>query len=159
MLIRRIEKKDNLILSDLIKSVFREFNIAMPGTVYYDPSTDLLFEHFQNKKAILLIAEEHHEIVGACGIYPTDGLEADCAELVKFYLSPQGRNKGIGKRLLQACLKWSKENGYNKIYLECFPELETAIEIYKKYGWKSLDKPLGNSGHHACSVWMIKELD
>ena len=158
MLIRRIEKKDNMIVSDLIKSVFKEFDIAMPGTVYYDPTTDMLFEHFQNKNAILLVAEERGDILGACGIYPTEGLEKDCAELVKFYLKPEGRKKGIGKKLFESCINWSKLNGYSKIYLECFPELTTAIEIYNKYGFQHLKKPLGNTGHHACSVWMIKEL-
>jgi len=47
---------------------------------------------------------------------------------------------------------------YKRLCLEGFPELESAVKNYRKYGFKKLKKPLGNSGHFACTVWMTKEL-
>jgi putative acetyltransferase len=44
---RNIEKKDNKEIAELIRSVFREFGIARPGTVYFDPTTDDLYSLFQ----------------------------------------------------------------------------------------------------------------
>jgi len=43
---RNIEEKDNKELADLIRTVFREFGIDRPGTVYFDPTTDDLYKLF-----------------------------------------------------------------------------------------------------------------
>ena len=44
---RPIEEKDNKEIAELIRTVFREFNIHRPGTVYFDPTTDNLFGLFR----------------------------------------------------------------------------------------------------------------
>jgi putative acetyltransferase len=38
------------------------------------------------------------------------------------------------------------------------PELAKAVSIYEKVGFKSLESPLGNSGHCGCDIWMLKAL-
>jgi putative acetyltransferase len=159
IIFRDITENDNMLLAKLIRNVFREFNIDRSGTVYTDPTTDNLFELFQHDLSAYFVAEENGQLLGGCGIYPTDGLHEGCAELVKFYLSPESRGKGIGKLLLQVIIHKAKELGYNQIYLESFPELEKAVGMYGKAGFKMINKPLGNSGHSACTIWMTKELD
>ena len=67
---RKIEKSDNAILSHLIKKVFEEFGIDIPGTVYTDPTTDALYELFQAPRSVFWIAEENDTILGGCDIYP-----------------------------------------------------------------------------------------
>ena len=94
---RQIEERDNAELSRLIKKVFEEFGIDIPGTVYTDPTTDTLFELFQTPGSVYWIAEENNILLGGCGIYPTEGLPEGYAELVKLYLSAESRGKGIGK--------------------------------------------------------------
>ena len=42
--------------------------------------------------------------------------------------------------------------------LESFPELQRAVGMYSSLGFNLLDEPLGNSRHHACTIWMLKEL-
>jgi putative acetyltransferase len=44
------------------------------------------------------------------------------------------------------------------MYIETLPELEKAIRVYEKFGFSYLDKPLGDTGHFGCSVWMLKAL-
>ena len=56
---RKIEKRDNEILSRLIKRVFEEFGIDIPGTVYTDPTTDAMYELFQAHSSVYWIAEEN----------------------------------------------------------------------------------------------------
>ncbi|MDQ3111436.1 MAG: GNAT family N-acetyltransferase [Bacteroidota bacterium] len=155
---RPIEKKDNAELAELIRKVFCEFKIDRPGTVYTDPSTDSLFELFRAPGSHYRVVEENGILLGGCGIYPTNGLPEGCAELVKFYLSATSRGKGIGKELMQMCIQLAKESGYRQLYLESFPELETAVGMYENAGFKKITAPMGNSGHHACTLWMIKEL-
>lgn len=154
--IRPTEKKDNPILADLIKSVFREFKIDKPGTVYTDPTTNNLYQLFTTPRSAYWIAEEEGEILGGCGIFPTQGLPTNCAELVKFYLSSTSRGKGIGKTLIEMCINSAINFGYKQLYLESFPELSKAVGMYKKSGFIHIDQPMGNSGHFACKIWMVK---
>jgi putative acetyltransferase len=155
---RQIEKRDNVEIAELIRTVFREFKIDKPGTVYFDSTTDDLYTLFRKPRSIYWIAEEGDRIIGGCGIYPTPGLPDGCAELVKLYLASDQRGKGIGRELLEKSIDSAKKLGYSRIYLESLPELGKAISIYEKAGFRFLPGPLGNSGHFGCNIWMIKDL-
>ena len=155
---RNIELKDNKELADLIRTVFREFRIDRPGTVYFDPTTDNLYELFRAHGSVYWIAEENGVMAGGCGIFPTPGLPDGCAELVKFYLLPQWRGKGVGRALMEKCFESSKQLGYSKLYLESLPELSRAVSMYIKSGFRHIPHALGNSGHFGCNIWMVKEL-
>jgi len=156
--VRTIEKSDNVELAALIRKVFREFKIDRPGTVYFDPTTDDLYSLFQTPRSIYWIALDGSEIVGGCGIFPTPALPEVCAELVKFYLAAEYRGKGIGRMLMDKSIESAREFGFSQIYLESMPELRKAIRIYEKAGFRSIDHPMGNSGHFGCDIWMLKDL-
>ena len=98
-----------------------EFGADKPGTVYFDDSTDHLYELFQQQKGIYHVALVNNIIVGGGGINPTTGLAADTCELVKLYLSPEVRGKGIGKTLMERCLHAAKKAGYKKVLSQCRP--------------------------------------
>ena len=87
MNLRPISPEDNSRLALIIRTSLEEFGLDLPGTVYTDPTTDALFELFQKKGSSYWVLEEDGQIIGGCGLYPTDGLPAGCAELVKLYLS------------------------------------------------------------------------
>jgi putative acetyltransferase len=155
---RPIEKGDNKEIAELIRSVFREFKIDRPGTVYFDPTTDDLYSLFRKPGCVYWIALEERRIIGGCGIYTTPGLPEGCAELVKFYLASDQRGKGTGRKLMDMSVEWAGRQGYNKLYLESLPELGKAISLYEKAGFKFIPAPLGNSGHFGCHIWMVKDL-
>jgi putative acetyltransferase len=96
--------------------------------------------------------------VGGGGIYPTEGLIDNTCELVKMYLLPAARGKGIGKMIINNCLQKAADLGFENVYLETMPELSTAIGLYEKAGFSFLPGPLGRSGHFGCDLWMIKNL-
>lgn len=156
--IRPIQKEDNEDLALVIRKALREFKIDKPGTVYTDPTTDHLFELFQKENSKYWVVEKNGTLLGGCGIYPTQGLPKECAELVKLYLSNDVRGEGLGRKLMEKSFLTARELGYKQLYLESLPELEKAVGMYKKLGFKFIDRPLGNSGHYACNVWMIKDL-
>lgn len=158
IVIRPIEKKDNAAVAAIIRSALKEFGADKPGTVYYDETTDHLFELFRKEKSAYVVAEQKGKIVGGAGIFPTSGLPVDTCELVKIYLTPGARGKGIAKQLMQYCFDAAVKNGFSKIYIETMPELVTAVSIYEKAGFGYLQGPLGNSGHSGCDIWMLKEL-
>lgn len=156
--IRRLRHEDNAEIALIIRSVLAEFKANKPGTVYYDPTTDDLFSLFSDAQCEYWIAEYDGKIVGGAGIYSTAGLPVGCCELVKLYLLPEARGKGLGKQLIQQCFTSAKRLGFNKVYLETMPELKMAMGLYEHCGFNYLTGPLGNSGHFGCDLWMLKEL-
>ena len=156
--IRKITQDDNKTIAKIIRNTLAEFGANHPGTVYYDESTDHLFELFQQKGSVYFIAEEGDSILGGGGIFPSEGLPEGTAELVKMYLLPEARNKGIGGRIINSCLEFAKNEGYTSVYIETMPELSKAIKVYEKYGFEYLNGPLGNTGHFGCQIWMLKKI-
>jgi len=156
--IRPIEQKDNAVLASVIRTALTEFGANKPGTVYYDPTTDALFELFQTPGSYYFIATINEEVVGGCGIFPTENLPEGTCELVKLYLQANARGTGLGKQLMEKSMQWAKENGYTQVYLESMPELAKAVSIYEKVGFTRINQPLGNSGHCGCDIWMTKQL-
>ncbi len=159
ILIRPIQLSDNTAMANILRRTMEEFGVNKPGTVYFDESTDHLFELFQSTpSSAYFIAEKNGEILGGAGIYPTEGLPEGTCELVKMYLSPNARGMGLGKQMIERCLQAAKEIGYSAIYLESMPELKKAISVYEKFGFEFLKAPMGNSGHTYCEVWMLLKL-
>ena len=156
--IRTIQPSDNKPLATIVRNALAEFGANKPGTVYFDESTDHLYELFHTGNGVYHVALLNDQVVGGGGIYPTEGLDADTVELVKMYLAPIARGKGLGKLLMQQCLDTAKDAGYNKVYLESMPELIVAVPMYEKFGFTFLKAPLGNSGHNGCGIWMLKLL-
>ena len=158
-IIRKIEEKDNRQLAVVVRNTLAEFGANKPGTVFFDDTTDNLYQVFKNcPRSVYYVVTKDEKILGGGGIYPTDGLPPDTCELVKMYLLPEARGQGLGKLLIEKCLQFAKSEGYKNVYLETMPELKNALKVYEKLGFQYLDKPMGNSGHFGCDLWMMIEL-
>jgi putative acetyltransferase len=154
-----IEQPDNPAIAKIIRQCLEEFGANKPGTVYYDATTDALYELFtENPLSAYFIARIHDKIIGGGGIFPSAALPEDTCELVKMYLLPEARGTGIGAALINLCMETARSKGFKKMYIETMPELKRAISVYEKFGFEYLEGPLGNTGHFGCGVWMLKSL-
>jgi len=157
IIIRKIELRDNAALASIVRSSLAEFGANKPGTVFFDDTTDHLYELFQQPGSTYFVAEQDG-VLGGAGIFPSEGLPDGNCELVKMYLRAEVRGKGLGKLLINKCLEFAKGIGYQQVYIETMPELRKAVSIYEKFGFEYLSGPLGNTGHFGCDVWMLKKL-
>ncbi len=159
ILIRPISLADNAAIANIIRRSLEEFGANHPGTVYYDDSTDHLFELFQSTPLrAYFIAEKGGAVIGGAGIFPTEGLPEGTCELVKMYLSPAARGLGLGRMMISKCMELAVEKGFTHMYLETMPELRKAVSVYEKFGFEYLKGPMGNTGHSGCDIWMIRKL-
>jgi putative acetyltransferase len=157
--IRTIEEKDNAAIAHIIRTTLEEFGANHPGTVYFDDTTDALFQLFsQTTGSVYYVAEYQNELVGGGGIFPSPGLPDGTCELVKMYLLKKVRGLGLGKLLIQKALDFAKGAGYKNVYLETMPELKQALNTYAKLGFEYIDHPMGNTGHFGCDLWMLRPL-
>jgi putative acetyltransferase len=156
--IRFISPADDADLAVIIRDSLSEFGAAKPGTVYFDETTDHLSAVFRKEGSCYFVATVDGRVAGGAGIFPTENLPSDTCELVKLYLSPVARGRGLGKLLMDKCEEAAREMGYQHVYLETMPELKIAVPMYEKRGYHYLSQAMGNSGHTGCDIWMVKEL-
>lgn len=157
-IIREIKPSDNAAMAVVIREVILEMGAPMVGTAYEDKATDQMFETYQKPKATYFVLEHNRKIVGGAGIAQLDNYEGNTCELQKMYFSPIARGKGLGTKMISKCLEKAKEYGFESCYLETLPYMKAAVKLYKKYGFTNLEKPMGNTCHYNCSVWMIKKI-
>ncbi len=158
IVIREIKPEDNLQIEQVIRASFHEFKIPLEGTAYSDKETPRMYESYQNDREVYFVIDNNGEILGGGGIKPLTNFETDICEIQKMYFSPKVRGKGFGKLMFEKCMQSAKDFGYKQCYLESAPQLKAAIHIYESYGFKHLKGELGNTGHYACGVWMIKDI-
>jgi putative acetyltransferase len=157
-IIREIEPKDNLTIASVIRNVFEELDAPKVGTAYADPHLNTLFEVYQDDNVIYFVIEKDKIILGGCGIGKLIDAEIKICELQKMYLAKEARGKGIAKELMQKCLTFAKQVGYDKCYIETLPFMKDAQKLYLKSGFTYIDGPMGSTGHTTCDVFMIKDL-
>ncbi len=158
-IIREIKPTDNKEVAKIIRSVILEMGAPKVGTAYEDKATDNMFETYQKEKSSYFVLEHNNTIVGSAGIAQLDNYDGNVCELQKMYFLPIARGKGLGSKLITICLEKAKELGFETCYLETLPYMKAAVKLYNKYGFKNLDKPMGNTCHYNCNVWMIKEIN
>lgn len=145
-------------MAALIRHVLSEHQANKSGTAFFDTSLDQLHQTFNHLGSAYFVAEHNNTIIGGGGIYPTCGLPAGHCELVKLYLDKIARGAGIGSQLIAVCFAAARQAGYTHMYLETLPELNKAVQLYERLGFKYLPKALGQSGHFNCNIWMLCDI-
>jgi GNAT superfamily N-acetyltransferase len=84
----------------------------------------------------LWLAKAGDEIVGTVGIL-NEG--HGIFELIKMCVAESWRGRGISKLLMETCLQKVKELGGEKLFLFSNHQLQTALKLYTKYGFKNVE--------------------
>ena len=156
--IREIQFNDNQKLAEIIREVLIEFGVPKVGTAYEDMALNNMFNTYDNEKSRYFVVSNGKEILGGAGIMHLQNSNENICELQKMYFTPEVRGRNIGSKMMKICLQQAKNYGYEKCYLETLPYMIGARKLYQKVGFKSLDAPLGDTGHYSCNMWMIKDL-
>jgi ribosomal protein S18 acetylase RimI-like enzyme len=79
-----------------------------------------------------------------CGTVAANKISNDVYELTKMAVTENYRGKGIGRMLAEEAIRRIKNLGAKKIYLETSRELENALALYIKLGFKEIEYDTGN---------------
>ena len=158
MLIRPINESDNKHISVILREVLIEMDIPRIGSAYEDPEINNMYESYQSKRSIYFVVEENNKILGGAGINQLKNGNINICELQKMYFHKSIRGRGIGDKMIELCLNFAVKSNYKKCYIETMPNMVDAQKLYIKKGFEYIDNPLGNTGHTACPIWMLKNL-
>ena len=84
----------------------------------------------------LFLAKDGENIIASLGIARVD---KESFELIKMYVDPAYRGRGIGKNLLELCIAEAKKAGAKKLILFSNSQLTNALTLYKKYGFRHVE--------------------
>ncbi len=93
---------------------------------------------------LFLIAELAGEPVGYARL--KQGPAPDCIsgnnpiEIVRFYSLQSMIGKGVGARLMQACLEQARQKGCDVVWLDVWEQNPRAIAFYNKWGFVTVGK-------------------
>jgi len=82
---------------------------------------------------------DNHVLIGTVAVRTID-YENKILELKRMFVLPKYQGKGYGRQLLKHAIDYAKEHKYNSICLDTRNELATAQHLYKKYGFKQINK-------------------
>ena len=156
--IRLIEKADNAVIAEIIRLVMTEFKAVGCGYSINDSEVDDMYTAYAPERSAFYVVELNGRVLGCGGFGPLKGAEQQTCELRKMYFQSELRGLGVGTSLLNLCLEEAARVGYRHCYLETMDGMDQAQRLYGKYGFKYLDKPMGNTGHSSCGTWMSREL-
>ena len=125
--------------------------ISLHGTLYEQESGfDVTFEAYVagplaefvlrgSPRERLWIAERDSQVIGCVAIVAASD---EVAQLRWFLVDPSARGFGLGKRLLNDAVAFSRDQGYRSIILWTVSSLTVAAHLYRAVGFRKVeDKP------------------
>ncbi|WP_442595467.1 GNAT family N-acetyltransferase [Neobacillus sp. D3-1R] len=107
--------------------------------------------HYNPEKERCWIAEMDGEVVGSVFIVEES---EKVAKLRLLLVDPKARGLGLGTRLVEECIDYSKKAGYEKIKLWTNSVLKEARHIYEKTGFKLIEE----EKHHSFGHELVGEI-
>ena len=93
---------------------------------------DMEMKFWTTRPNFMLVATYQHKVVGLLGVQK---YERKTAEFNRFSVASKTRGLGIGKTLLNAAIKESKNLGYSMIILHAADVRKNAIRLYENSGF------------------------
>ena len=154
---RELLETDNAAVAALVRDNLKKYKLDIPGTAYFDEGLDRLSDHYGNDGCkYYVIEDDHGQVIGGIGFSKFEPME-DTAELQKLYLSDSAKGSGLGYEMIDFIEERMREAGYKASYLETHDNLQAAIHIYEKMGYKEIERPK-EVGHSTMNRFFRKEL-
>lgn len=120
---------------------FQRLNLEWLETFNLVESHDLEILNHPRENVIdnggfLFLLKEGDTIIGTAGIFKINNREY---ELIKMAVAPEYRGKQYGNMLMNKCIAKAKEMNASKLILFSNSQLQTAIRLYEKFGFKHID--------------------
>ena len=126
---------------EMYKEDFRSLNLEWLDKYNLTESHDLMVLDdpkgtIIDRGGFIWLAKAGDEIIGSAALMNEgDGI----FELAKMSVTKNWQGKGISKMLIETCLKKAKETGARKLSLFSNHQLQTALKLYEKYGFKNVE--------------------
>ena len=135
----RIEELDQVAL--LIRDAYQEYQASIPPEVWEGYARDIMDVRGRLDVSELIVAEHAGGLVGAVTFYPNDspsehgGWPAGWTGIRLLAVHPDGRGLGIGRALMDECLRRSRLQGAHTLGLHTTELMAVARSMYERMGF------------------------
>ena len=166
MQIRKANTNDAKILSELCAKTFydtfRPFHSEEDIQQYIKKAyaLEMITENLTKENIQYFIAFDEEKHVGYSKLIknvtheklPTE----KNIELEKIYVLKEYLDKKVGKELMLEAISYSKQNGFETLFLGVWQENHRAVNFYKKFGFENFTTRTFQLGKTLCDDFMMK---
>lgn len=121
------------------RRLFKEYADSLPF--------DLSFQNFEKELANLpgkyaapsgciILALDENRVAGCVAMRPID---ENVCEMKRLFVRPEFNGRGIGRALVAAIIRDAITRGYYHMRLDTAPFMNSAIALYRKFGFVEID--------------------
>lgn len=125
-----------------------EYNYGISFETYVGVGLHEFYKNYDPEMDRVWICEHHDTIIGFLLLMHR---ENNTAQLRYFYIEPEYRGIGLGKKLMRFYMDFLKERKYRSSYLWTTHELHSAASLYKSNGFKLTEE--NQSAAFGKQVW------
>ena len=114
-----------------VRTLFQEYADSL--------GVDLCFQNFARELAELPGNYETILLVPNAACVALRPLSPEIGEMKRLYVRPQYRGQGLGRQLTEAIISQARVKGYRSLRLDTLPQLQTAIAMYRRLGFREID--------------------
>jgi putative acetyltransferase len=137
----------------LVADVLAEFGLEFGKGSPTDDELRELPRSYEAADGAFWVADHGGQLVGTCGVFP---IAAGMLELRKMYLRPSARGLGLGARMLDLVVAWSRAHGARWLVLDTVEQMTRAIAFYEAHGFVRDDAQVRGA---RCSRGYARRLD
>jgi len=127
--IRKATKDDG----DVAYKIVSEYYEA--ASVVARDSKEHFLRHYFGDRAGVWLASINGAVVGCIALRELPEIRRS-AEIKRMYVRPAHRGSGIAKQLLDALEQFAAKAGYEWLYLDSAPGMDTAVRFYQRNGFQ-----------------------
>ena len=131
-MIRHVTAQDVPEVVRLVTETLAEFGLEFGKGAATDDDLPHLPGSYADRGGAFWVASEGETLVGTAGVFP---VAPATYELRKMYLRPSTRGLGIGRRLLDTAIAWTRDQGGTHLVLDTMEKMERAIAFYEAHGF------------------------
>ena len=135
----RAEEIDQVAL--LIRDAYQEYQASIPAEVWEGYARDIMDVRGRLDVTELIVAEHKGSLVGAVTFYPNTapteqgGWPSGWTGIRLLAVLPDGRGLGIGRSLMDECLRRSRQLGAHTLGLHTTELMAVARGMYERMGF------------------------
>ncbi len=165
--IRTANKDDAALIADLSRQTFYETFAAqntksdMEKFIAEQFSRELLMEQVSEPGNIFLIAFVDDQPAGYARLKDSENPatlgNADALEISRIYVTNTAIGTGIGKALMQECIRVAIKRNKEMIWLGVWEHNTRAISFYEKFGFSKFATHVFLLGNDPQTDWLMKK--
>ena len=122
-------------------SAYQEYADRLPPDAWTEYSANIVDVRSRLPESDLIVAVQGGRIVGAVTLFPTDRKRAslvwppDWTGIRLLAVAPESRGQGIGRMLMEECIRRSRQQGAEAVGLHTTPLMSVAAAMYERIGF------------------------